>query len=379
MDFRFNPRQESFRKEIRDFLTQVMPQSSEPDGPRGFSQEFSRAVAANGWIGLGWADAPGIRPGSAIDRLILTEEFVLAEAPTSFHFLAERQVGPSLQRHGVGAQRTEVLPQILSADVSFCVGLSEPGAGSDLANVRTSAVRHGDEYLVNGQKIWTSFAHLADRMWLLARTDPDAPKHRGLSLFLLDMKSRGISVRPLANLAGELGFNEVFFEDVRVPADMRVGDENRGWYLVAEHLDLERSGIERIAGAEPTFAALEAAVRAGQVALPAALRLALAEMRIQLAVGRLLAYRVAWGMESGLVLNQEAAMSKVYGSEWTQRALNVSLTIASRLNQSQPGIPGLTLKIQRAYLTSVANTIGGGTSEVQRGILATRGLGLPRA
>jgi hypothetical protein len=379
MDFRFTPQQEAFRSEIHSFLADELPKETGTDAGRGFSQRFSRAVAARGWIGLGWSSAPGVRSGGALDRLILTEEFVLAEAPTSFHFLAERQVGPSLQRHGTESQRNDLLPRILRGDVSFCVGLSEPGAGSDLASARTTAYRKGDEYIVNGQKVWTSFAHLADKMWLLARTDTDAPKHRGLSVFLVDMASEGITVRPLPNLAGELGFNEVFFEDVHVPADRRVGDENRGWYLVAEHLDLERSGIERIASAEPVFAALEAAVRAASARIPPSLRFALAELRIELAVGRLLAYRVAWGMEAGLVLNQEASMSKVFGSEWTQRAMNLSFTIASRLDHREPGTPDLVRKIQRAYLTSVSNTIGGGTSEVQRGIIATRGLSLPRS
>lgn len=346
---------------------------------RGFSQSFSKDVAAKGWIGLGWSSAEGVRPGGPLDRLILTEEFVLAEAPTSFHFLAERQVGPSLQRHGTDFQRSEFLPRILHADVSFCVGLSEPGAGSDLASARTTAYRKGDDYVVNGQKVWTSFAHLADKMWLLARTDPDAPKHRGLSVFLVDMASPGITVRPLPNIAGEHGFNEVFFEDVHVPANRRVGDENRGWYLVAEHLDLERSGIERIATAQPVLAALETALRARMSPISESLRLGLASLEIELAVGRLLAYRVAWGMESGLVLNQEASMSKVFGSEWTQRAMNFALTVASRLDYSQAAVPELVQRIQRGYLNSVANTIGGGTSEVQRGIIATRGLSLPRS
>jgi alkylation response protein AidB-like acyl-CoA dehydrogenase len=376
MDFRFDAKQSAFRDEVRAFLRDEMPGDLRG---RGFSRSFSKKVAAKGWVGLGWSSAPGIRPGGPLDRLILTEEFVLAEAPTSFHFLAERQVGPSLDRHGTDFQRSEFLPRILHADVSFCVGLSEPGAGSDLASARTTAYRKGDEYVVNGQKVWTSFAHLADKMWLLARTDPDAPKHRGLSVFLVDMASPGITVRPLPNIAGEHGFNEVFFEDVHVPANRRVGDENRGWYLVAEHLDLERSGIERIATAQPVLASLETVLRAGEWPVSESLRLRLASLEIELAVGRLLAYRVAWGMESGLVLNQEASMSKVFGSEWTQRAMNFALTVASRLDYSHPEVPELMERIQRGYLNSVANTIGGGTSEVQRGIIAARGLSLPRS
>ncbi len=379
MDFRFTPPQEAFRAEIKSFLEQAMPEEGGSGPASSFSPHFSQKVAAKGWIGLGWSSGAKVRAGGALDRLILTEEFVLAEAPTSFHFLAERQVGPSLQRHGTEAQRTRLLPRILGGDVSFCVGLSEPGAGSDLASVRTNAYRSGDDYIVNGQKVWTSFAHLADMMWLLARTDLESPKHRGLSVFLVDMRSPGITVRPLPNLAGELGFNEVFFDNVHVPAESLVGEENRGWYLVAEHLDFERSGIERIAGAEPVLVAVEDALRSQRSRLPDSLRMELAQLRIELAVGRLLAYRVAWGMENGLVLNQEASMSKVFGSEWTQRASNLSLTIATRLDRNAPGIEALIRKVQRAYLTSVANTIGGGTSEIQRGIIATRGLSLPRA
>src|SRR5579884_1234437 len=265
MNFRFTPSQEAFRQELRDFLREELPKVKDtPEGEMfgAFSQPFSKKLAERGWIGLAWPKEYGGQELGHIERTIFTEEMVLHEAPTAYHFIAERQMGPSLIRHGTEEQKRFFLPRIASADVSYSIAMSEPGAGSDLANVQTRAVRDGDEYVVNGQKIWTSNAHLADWMWLVCRTDPNAPKHRGISILLVDMKSPGISVRPLINMAGTHGFNEVFFDSVRVPRKNLVGEENRGWYVVAENLDYERSGIERVAATGGLYRELVEYVRA---------------------------------------------------------------------------------------------------------------------
>jgi alkylation response protein AidB-like acyl-CoA dehydrogenase len=384
MEFRFTPAQDTFRQDVQSFLATELPKlPTDDDGESGrFSRPFSKLLAARGWIGLAWPKEYGGQELGHIERTIFTEEMVTHRAPTGYHFIGERQMGPSLMRQGTDAQKQTFLPKIVNADVSFCIGMSEPGAGSDLAGVQTRAVRDGDEYVVNGQKIWTSSAHLADWVWLVCRTDPDAPKHRGISILLVDLASPGITIRPLINLGGQHGFNEVFYDNVRVPAANLVGEENRGWYVVAENLDYERSGIERIAGTGGLFRDLVRHVREGADGARAALapvRRALADRAIEYEVGRLLAYRVAWLLSEGRMPNYEASMSKAYGSEWTQRVARTGMSLVAATGLARtPAERALRTQIEQAYLSTVSATIAGGTSEIQRNIIATRGLGLPR-
>jgi hypothetical protein len=312
--------------------------------------------------------------------MIYTEEMILHDAPRGYHFAAERQVGPSLVRHGTEEQKREWIPKIMNADVSFALGLSEPGAGSDLAAVATRAARDGDEYLVNGQKIWTSNAHLSDAIWLVTRTNPDVPKHKGISCLMVDLDSPGITIRPLYDMTGEHHFNEVFFEDVHVPVNRRVGDENAGWYILAEHLDFERSGIERLVDLERHFKRVMERVRekakAGTLSIQ--MRHRFAELATELEIGRLLCYRVAWMQSTGQVPNAEASLAKVFGTEWTQRVTQVAENLFNM--ESVAYRPETTEEaIARGYLGGVSRTIAGGTSEIQRNIIATRGLGLPRS
>ena len=379
MDFQFTAEQTALRHEVRRFLDEEL--GDDPAERDGFSPEFSKKLARRGWIGIGWPREYGGGGMGPVEQMIFREEFVGADAPVGYHLTAERQVAPSLLLHGSDEQRSEYIPKILNADISFALGLSEPGAGSDLASVATRAVRDGDDYVVNGQKIWTSLAHRADAIWLVTRTNPDAPKHKGISILLLDLKSPGIQVRPLINMADGHGFNEVFFTDVRVPARNRVGEEDRGWYLLAEHLDFERSGIERIVGTRKLFDETLAYVQslpANHVARRRA-RLALAQLAIELDLGRLLAYRVAWMQSQGLVPNYEASISKMFGTEWQQRMSRTALAIVGLEGAAARDSSSFARRVQRQYLSSVSATIGGGTSEIQRNIIATRGLGLPRS
>ena len=384
MEFRFTPLQDVFRQELQDFLRAELPRLPGRDQGEsgGFSQPFSKMLAARGWIGLAWPKEYGGQELGHIERTIFTEEIVTQGAPTGYHFIAERQMGPSLIRQGTEEQKQEFLPRIVNADVSFCIGMSEPGAGSDLASVQTRAVKDGDDYIVNGQKIWTSSAHLADWVWLVCRTDPDAPKHRGISILLVDLKSPGITIRPLINMAGHHGFNEVFYDNVRVPVTNRVGEENRGWYVVAENLDYERSGIERIAGTGGLFRRLVAYVgeqRHSGRRTTMTIRHALADRAIEYEVGRMLAYRVAWLLSQKRIPNYEASMSKAYGSEWTQRVARTGMSLVATNGLTRSAEErALRTQIEQAYMTTVSATIAGGTSEIQRGIIAGRGLGLPR-
>lgn len=377
MRFQFTEAQQEFRRELKQFLTDELGGER---AQRGSDQAFSKKLADRHWIGIAWPRQYGGLGMGAVEQMIYTEEMILANAPRGHHFVAERQVGPSLVLHGTEAQKREWLPRIMGGDVSFALGLSEPGAGSDLAAVSTRAVRDGDDYVVTGQKIWTSNAHESDCIWLVVRTDPAAPKHKGISCLMADLRAPGVTIRPLPDMTGEHHFNEVFFDEVRVPVDRRVGDENQGWYILAEHLDFERSGIERLIDLEYLFQAVmnEARRQSKQGSLAPAVRSRLAELALELEVGRLMCYRVAWMQSRGLVPNAEASSAKVFGTEWSQRMMSVAMQVFGMAGSGAPD-GSFARQIQRGYLNAVSRTIAGGTSEVQRSIIANRGLGLPRS
>jgi alkylation response protein AidB-like acyl-CoA dehydrogenase len=311
--------------------------------------------------------------------MIYTEEMI-SRTHRAVPLRRRAPVGPSLVRHGTEQQKREWIPRIMNADVSFALGLSEPGAGSDLAAVSTRADRDGDEYVVTGQKIWTSNAHLSDAIWLVVRTDPAAPKHRGISCLMVDLDSAGVSIRPLYDMTGEHHFNEVFFDSVRVPVDRRVGEENGGWYILAEHLDFERSGIERLIDLQFIFDDVMRYARglSGGAGLSAPLRADLAQLAIEHEVGRLMCYRVAWMQGAGEVPNAEASSAKIFGTEWSQRMMSVAMKLVGLAGAASKDSE-LAQRVRLGYLNAVSRTIAGGTSEVQRNIIATRGLGLPRS
>ena len=243
--------------------------------------------------------------------------------------------------------------------------------------MQTRAVRDGDDYIINGQKIWTSFGHYADWGWLAARTNPDVPKHKGLSTFAIKMDTPGITVRPLINMAGTHEFNEIFFEDVRIPANQLVGEENRGWYHVAIGLDFERSSIGATSSARRVVDDLVAELRARKGEVRPELRHRMAEHHIAVQVLRTMAYNIASMQGSGLVPTREAQMAKLFGAELQQKIGLTALQVFGMEGQaSRPG--SRAFRYQYTLLRSVANTIEGGTSEVQRSVIAQRGLGLPR-
>jgi len=383
MDFRFTPEQEVFRTEVRDFAAREWrgEDAGEGGGRDAFQRQtaFRKKLAAHGWLTRAWPREWGGQEASHLDQAIYSEEMSLAGAPGLD--MGVDRVGPTLMLFGNEEQKQRFLPQIANADLFWCQGFSEPGAGSDLASLQTRAVRDGDSYVINGQKIWTSNAHLADWIFMLARTDPDAPKHRGISYFLIDMKSPGISIRPLINMAGQHGFNVTFFDSARVPKENLIGEENRGWYIAATTLDFERSGINRIAAATRILNAVVDHVRATpSLRQRADVRHRLAELVLEFDLGRMLAYRVAWMQSRKLVPNYEASISKLFGSEMQQRLANFAVDTLGLDGQILPG-NGRTPLGGRAplyYQTSVSLTIAAGTSEVQKNIIATRGLGLPR-
>jgi len=294
-------------------------------------------------------------------------------------------LAPTLMIHGSEEQKQTHLPPIARAEVQWCQGYSEPESGSDLASLSTRAVHDGDDLVINGSKIWTTLAHRSDWIMCLARTDPDAPKHRGISFILVDMKTPGIEVRPIINLAGGHEFNEVIFNDVRVPRQNIVGEENRGWYVAVTLLDFERSGIDYSAMARRLLDEIrEYAAETRNYDQPLIqtpwVRNLLAERYIECEVARLMAYNVAYMQGEGLVPNKEASMSKVFGSETLQRTTTSALEVLGMygtLGRDDKWAP-LKGRVQEHWMISFSHKIAAGTSEVQRNIIAGRGLGLPR-
>jgi 3-oxocholest-4-en-26-oyl-CoA dehydrogenase alpha subunit len=392
MDYTFTPQQEAFRQEVRQFLDQELPPTWNSQGGDGesieenaalwaFARQFTRKLAARKWLAMAWPAKFGGIDASHMQQLIYNEEIAYRQAPVTGS-MGVAWVGPAIMLYGTPEQQQRFLPGITSSDDVWCTLYSEPGAGSDLAALQTRAVRDGDDWVVNGQKIWTSGGHHANWGWLAARTDPDAPKHKGISTFVLPMDAPGVTVRPLINIPGHHSFNEVFFDNVRIPDSYRVGETNRGWYHVAVALDFERSGIQAYAGGRRVLEQLTAFAREHPelVARNPGLRGQLAERAIELKVGLDIAYRIPWMQATGKIPNHEASMSKVYGSELSQRLAATGMQLLGLYGELKPGSVGARLQgaVAERYEGAVSATIAAGTSEIQRNIIATRGLGLPR-
>lgn len=389
MDFHDSPAQAAWRSEVRDFLAKELPAEIRGQSPynappelRPAFERWRKALTERGWIAPAWPKEYGGAGLTPMEQFILNQEFAEARAP-SLGGLGVMMLGPTLITHGTEEQKRQHIPRILDGSVQWCQGYSEPGAGSDLASLQTRAVRDGDDWVINGQKIWTSLAHIADWCFLLARTDPDAPKHRGITYFLVDMKTPGITVRPLVNMVNGHDFNEVFFEDVRVPSSNIVGEVNRGWYVGTTTLDFERSSIGASVGQRQAIERNVAWMKEHKHEIAPvdykSARLQWADRSVEVQVATLLAYRVISMQASGLIPNYESSIAKLYSTELIQR---ISRTAAKMVGMwgavtderaPMKGIPAFQ------YANSVRETIAGGTSEIQRNIIATRGLGLPRA
>lgn len=390
MDFRFAPQEEKFRQELREFLRAELPpereEGEEDEGDAGwdFRRQFHKKLAAKNWLVPHWPSEYGGSDMGIMEQVVMREEMGYARAPL-LDIFGVNMIGPVLMMYGTEEQKKQHLPGIASGEVMWCQGYSEPESGSDLASLKTRAVRDGDDYVINGQKIWTSNAHRADWMFLLARTDPEAPKHKGISFLLTPMNAPGISTRPLINLAGQHGFNEVFFEDVRTPVSNLVGEENRGWYVGAALLDFERSGIGSSAATrrnlDDLLGYVQQSARNGGSTGDPTVRHKLAELVIENDVGRYLSYRVASIQAKGEVPNFEASVAKSYLSELGKRVSAAGVNIMGLAGQVRPESPKfakLQGRMTLAYMVSLGLTIAGGTTEIQKGIIATRGLGLPR-
>ncbi len=400
MDWRDTPEQSAFRAEVTDLITNRLPvryreeaaagelrerawendrKSADPEARRA-AMEWHQALSERGWVAPHWPKEYGGAGLTSMEQFILNQEIARAGAP-GVGGSGVSLLGPTLIVHGTDEQRRKYLPAILAGEVTWAQGYSEPGAGSDLASLQTRAVRDGDEFVINGQKIWTSAAHTADAIFALVRTDPDAPKHRGISFLLVDdIKTPGISIRPLVDMSGNHYFNEVFFQDVRVPATNVVGEVNRGWYVGMTLLDFERSNIGGAVAARRTLMRLIDTIHADERlrarAKSPAIRQEIAQRFIETEVMFQYSFRIISMQTRGQLPNHEASTAKLFNSELSQRLAQTALQCL--------GLPGGVLNggearsFGRLYLGAVPATIRGGTSEVQRNIIATRGLGLPR-
>lgn len=365
MDFTLPPELQPLRDQAEAFAREVTIdlEVREDSWIVGYDREVSLELGRRGWLGMTWPKAYGGHERSPLERFVVTEALIAAGAPIAASWFTDRQMGPSILAFGTEEQKQRFLPPMTRGEANWCIGMSEPDNGSDLAHLRTRAVRDGDTFTVTGTKVWTSFAATADFMYLICRTDPDAPAHKGLSELIIDMTSSGIEVAPIEDMTGNRHFCQVVLDEVRVPAANLVGTENGSWGQTMRQLEHERGGIDRWISNRALF--LDAVARA-DTADPL-VRLEVADLEGRYRIGRLLVLREVLGQApSGF-----SAATKTAGTEYEQRVAGFASRVLG---------PEATLwnRWTRAVCYAPAYTIMGGTSNVLRSILGERVLGLPR-
>ncbi|MQA07105.1 MAG: acyl-CoA dehydrogenase [Pseudonocardiaceae bacterium] len=393
MRIAYTDEQERLRKQLREYFTDLMT----PDrrealtsgagdyGDGTVYKDVVRQMGADGWLALGWPEEHGGQNRSMLEQLIFTDEAAIAGAPVPF--LTINTIGPTIMHFGTEAQKSFYLPKIAAGQLHFAIGYSEPEAGTDLAAVRTTAIRTGSgersEYVINGQKMWTSLIQYADYVWLACRTDPDAAKHKGLSILIVPTDAPGFSWTPVRTVAGPTT-SATYYSDVRVPAGELVGEENRGWPLITNQLNHERVALT---SAAPIRLALrEVREWAQQTKLPDGrrvidqewVRLHLARVHAKVEFLKLMNWKIAWGVESS-PRPADASATKVFGTEFAIEAYRLLMEVLGPVAYVRSGSPGAVLRgrIERMHRSTLILTFGGGTNEVQRDIIAAAGLGLP--
>jgi alkylation response protein AidB-like acyl-CoA dehydrogenase len=406
VDLTYPPEAEAFRGEIRRWLEENLPEgwgepgfTMTPDERRTFSDEWTKKLAAGGWICSSWPVEYGGRGLSLLEQVVLTEEFARTGAPGRADFFGDTLVGPTILQWGTDDQKRRFIPGILDGSITWCQGFSEPDAGSDLASLKTHAELDGDEWVINGQKVWTTQAQVADYIFLLARTDPDAEKHAGISYLLVPMKQPGIDVRPIAQVDGSAEFNEVFFSDARCPNGNVVGGVNNGWKVAMTTLGFERgtsatTGYRRFARELDTIVA---AARARGKNTDPLIRQRLASAWSAVKIMQINGFRTLTDALNGTQHTARlAACNKMFWSETHQRTMELAMDVLGMDAQVLRGDPagvetsgGRTVprrgradypvdELQAAFFFSRSETIWGGTAEIQRNIVAERVLGLPK-
>ena len=385
----YTPEQTKLQGELRSYFERVVTADvlAECAGTEGGGPLYRRALrrmGEDGWLGIGWPQEYGGLGRSSIEEYIFFDEVQRTGFPIPFLTLCT--VGPTLIQYGTDQQKATLLPRILKGELHFAIGYSEPGAGTDLAALTTKAVRDGDEYVVTGQKVFTSLAEYADYIWLAARTDPAAPKHKGISILMVDTKSPGFSLSPIYTLGGNRT-NVTYYDGVRVPAGMRVAAENEGWKLVTTQLNHERVAllapgpVTRFVDEVVAWAKATRLADGRRVIDQPWVQTHLARARAHVEVLKLLAWRHAAKIDQGTLDPAEASTVKVFGSESFVQIYSLLLEVLGPLGIVKAGSPGAVLRgrIETYYRTTLVLTFGGGVNEVQRDIIAMAGLGLPRA
>lgn len=393
MDFDYSPQEEAFRQELRTWLAANPPEGYNPETFEQIDQEerfkiqlkWQKKLFAAGLVGIHWPKEYGGRGATVVEQTIYQQEMARVRAPGVANPLGISIVGPTLMHWGTKEQKKRYVPKILTAEEIWCQGYSEPGSGSDLASLQTRAVEDGDSFVVNGQKVWTSYAHKAHYCILVVRTDPNAPKHKGLSYLLVDMKSPGITVRPLVQITGDAEFNEVFFEDVRVPKANIVGEKNQGWQVAVTTLMFERANFGIVYQIEPMLHRLEDLAKRIQVnghtaAEDPAVRQKLAQFHIEAQAIKLNGFRQLTRQLKGDPPGPEGSVGKLAGSELNLRLVHFAMELLGPYSQMALGENrGLDNGYwSRRTLGSRLYTIAGGTSEVMRNIIGDRVLALPK-
>jgi 3-oxocholest-4-en-26-oyl-CoA dehydrogenase alpha subunit len=378
--------QEALRAELRAYFSDLMTPEVEAamsGGEWGGSRyrELTRKMGADGWLGIGWPKEYGGQGRSAVEQYIFFDEAQRAGAPVPF--LTINTVGPTLMRYGTEEQRAAFLPRILRGEVHFSIGYSESDAGTDLASLRTSAVFDGDEWTINGSKLWTSLVQDADYVWLAARTDPEAKKHKGISIFIVPTAAPGFRYSPIQTI-GDGSTNATFYEDVRVPHSALVGEVNQGWSLITNQLNLERVALCAPGGVERLFEDVCAWARETRLADGRRVvdqewvRFHLARVHAGLEFLKLINWKSAWALTQGRLDPADASATKVFGTEFFCQAYRLLLEIMGPAGAVKRGSPEAILRgrVERSYRGTLILTFGGGTNEVQRDLISAFGLGM---
>jgi len=399
MDFGLGEKELALKEEIRNFAEAELPldwrRSTLIDGEcRDFEFEISvsRKLSQRGWLVMSWPEEYGGRGASLFEQTVYEMEIAYWDIPGAWMGISGTQwVGPCLMMFGTEEQREKYLPLIASGekDGIWCTGYSEPNAGSDFANIQTRAVRDGDDYMINGQKVWTSAAHRARWCWLAARTDPNvAKKHQGITIFIVDMKSPGVTVNPILNYYGRHHFNEVFFDNVRVPASNLVGEENKGWYYLMQSLAFERRSLAPTTYGSLKWVLEELAKYAGQtehegrpLSQNPVIRAKLADLAIDLEALKMFAFQLTWRISQGQIPTYESSRNKIMSDDLMRRVAIAGADILGIYSQVDPDSEWAKLNgtIQGAYLGFPGQAIAAGTAEIEKNIIAQFRLGLPKS
>jgi alkylation response protein AidB-like acyl-CoA dehydrogenase len=383
MHLEFSAEEQSLQRQLREYFAALVQEVEDSGLEESSYTHYIRRMGEDGWLGLGWPVEYGGQARGPIDQMIFVEESHWAGVPLPL--LTLNSVGPTLMALGTPEQKQRILPGIVRGEVHFSIGYTEPSAGTDLASLQTRAVRDGDEYVINGQKLFTSAIQYADYVWLAARTDPDAPKHKGLSVFIVPVDSPGFSWVPLTTIAGEFT-SATFYEDVRVPAENLVGAENEGWKLITNQLNHERVAICPSSGLLRSLSdvrrwARDHKSKDGHAVLDHEwVQILLARLQAKVEVLKLFNWKVAWAADKGLN-PADASATKVYGTELALEVYRGLLEVVGQAGYLVAGSPGAILRgrLEQQARSQTIFTFGGGTNEIQRDIIAMIGLGMPRA